>query len=102
MNRFTQGARTVVIVFFGVSCGVPALAKDPVVTLRSTISGNQEQPRVMYLLPWQRPDGPKTNQFMHSPIADELFVPIDREEFLRDLRYGEAIGVSVEITDAPE
>ena len=30
-------------------------AEEAIVTLHSTVSGSQEQPRVMYILPWQQP-----------------------------------------------
>jgi hypothetical protein len=63
------------------------LAQEAVVTLRSTVSGNQEQPRVMYILPWQQPGEAEFDYRLRGGIADELFVPVDRDEFVRGLEY---------------
>ncbi|MCZ6831490.1 MAG: hypothetical protein O7F73_18235 [Gammaproteobacteria bacterium] len=64
-----------------------ALAQEAVVILRSTVTGNQEQPRVMYIVPWQQP-GP--TDFEYTPgsgLAQDLFTHIEREEFVRELDY---------------
>ena len=66
---------------------LPVAAQEPVVTLRATVTGNQEQPRVMYLLPWQQPGA---TDFEYAPargLAQELFQRLDRDEFVRDLEY---------------
>ena len=63
------------------------LAEEAVVTLRSTVTGNQEQPRVMYLLPWQQPLNAEFEHQMQGSFADELFMPLDRDEFVRGLEY---------------
>ncbi len=76
-----------------------ALAKEPVVTLRATVTGNQEQPRVMYILPWQPPEA---RDFEYSParaLADDLFQGVDREEFVRELNYREALGSANQSTE---
>lgn len=64
-----------------------AHAEDAVVTLRSTVTGSQEQPKVMYLLPWQQPGDAEFEYRMQGSFADELFVPLDRDEFVRGLEY---------------
>jgi hypothetical protein len=67
--------------------GSVAWAQEARVTLQSTVSGNQEQPRVMYILPWQPPAGLQHEQSVEGSIAKELFVPIDRDEFVRAMKY---------------
>ncbi|MFK8048491.1 MAG: hypothetical protein AB8B81_08660 [Halioglobus sp.] len=79
----------VVLVSFGLS--LDAIAQEPIVTLRSTVTGNQEQPRVMYIVPWQQPGGSNFEYVMESSIGDELFAPVDREEFVRSMGYQEKI-----------
>ena len=77
----------------------PAFAQEPVVTLRATVTGNQEQPRVMYILPWQPPE---SGEFEYAPsraLADDLFRGVDREEFIRELNYREALGRATNSTD---
>jgi hypothetical protein len=66
---------------------VSSLAQQARVTLRSTVTGNQEQPKVMYIVPWQPPGA---MEFRYSPVsrlAEDLFRQIDRDEFRRELDY---------------
>lgn len=62
-------------------------AEEAVVTLQSTVTGSQEQPKVMYLLPWQQPTDAEFEYRMQGSFADELFAPLDRDEFVRGLEY---------------
>jgi len=59
--------------------------REPTVTLRSTVSGNQQQPKVMYILPWQDPDDPLSDVQWRSLDNQSVFSPIYRSEFLREL-----------------
>ena len=57
------------------------------VILRSTVKGNQEQPNVLYIVPWQQGE---TLQPVYQPmqtLVDGVFEQVDREEFLRELDY---------------
>ena len=66
---------------------VSSLAQRATVTLRSTVTGNQEQPKVMYIVPWQPPGA---MEFRYSPVsrlAEDLFMQLDRDEFRRELDY---------------
>ena len=65
------------------------IAEEANVTLQSTVSGNQEQPRVMYIVPWQQPGAAEFDFALHNGIADDLFTPLDRDEFLRGLAWRE-------------
>ena len=67
--------------------GFTVVAQEPNVTLHTTVSGNQEQPKVMYILPWQQPGDVHLKQEFSAALAGELFVPQDRDEFLRQLHY---------------
>jgi hypothetical protein len=56
--------------------------------LESTqITGNKELPKVMYVVPWRRPD---LGEFAGKPpnsLLDELLTPVDRDVFRRQNRY---------------
>lgn len=65
---------------------LPLAAQEPTVTLQSTVTGNREQPRVMYILPWQQPEAVEFEQSLDADIASGVFQTLDREEFQRDLR----------------
>ncbi len=69
-------------------------AEEATVSLHSTVSGNQEQPRVMYIVPWQQPAAAEFDYELHNGIAEELFAPIDRDEFVRELAYREILSAS--------
>ena len=54
---------------------------------RTEITGNQELPKVMYIVPWQKAN---PGDLMGKPIntlLDEVLAPIDREEFIRQVDY---------------
>ncbi|MFT4810807.1 MAG: hypothetical protein ACI9LX_004175 [Paraglaciecola sp.] len=62
-------------------------AQEPgVIKLEETIRGNQEQPKVLTIVPWQ---SPKTKQALPSPIVDRInktFVPLQRDELKRQIQ----------------
>ena len=54
---------------------------------RTEITGNQELPKVLYIVPWQKSD---PSDLMGRPVntlLDEVLAPIDREEFVRQVHY---------------
>ena len=56
---------------------------------RTEITGNQELPKVLYIVPWKKSD---PGDFVGRPIntlLDEVLEPIDREEFIRQVKFYE-------------
>jgi len=54
---------------------------------RTEITGNQELPKVLYIVPWQKSDpGDLLGRPVNS-LLDEVLAPVDRDEFLRQVRY---------------
>jgi hypothetical protein len=54
---------------------------------RTQITGNQELPTVMYIVPWKKSD---PGDLMGKPVntlLDEVLAPLDREEFIRQVDY---------------
>jgi hypothetical protein len=54
---------------------------------RTEVTGNQELPKVLYIVPWQKPD---PGDLMGRPVnslLDEVLAPLDREEFIRQVDY---------------
>ena len=60
---------------------------DRITLSRTEITGNQELPKVMYIVPWKKSD---PGELMGRPVntlLDEVLAPIDREEFIREVGY---------------
>ena len=54
---------------------------------RTQITGNQELPKVMYIVPWKKSE---PGDLMGKPVntlLDEVLAPLDREEFIRQVDY---------------
>lgn len=57
----------------------------------ATVTGDREQPKVMYIVPWKRSDiGDLSGKPMNS-LLDEALAPVDRDEFKREVIYYEAV-----------
>ena len=57
----------------------------------STVTGDREQPKVMYIVPWKRSDiGDLAGKPMNS-LVDEILAPVDRDVFKREVVYYQAV-----------
>ena len=54
---------------------------------RTEITGNQELPKVLYIVPWQKSDPGELTGRPVNTLLDEVLAPLDREEFLRQVDY---------------
>ncbi|MFT7561157.1 MAG: hypothetical protein ACI93R_003082 [Flavobacteriales bacterium] len=72
--------------------GHSAYAQDSeIVTLGSTITGNQEQPTVLYIVPWkQTEDNSILAQPLESKFSD-VFDHVEREEHQREVEFLETL-----------
>jgi hypothetical protein len=63
----------------------------------ATVTGDREQPKVMYIVPWKKSDiGDLSGKPMNS-LLDEALAPVDRDEFRREVAYYDAVRA-----DAPQ
>jgi len=61
------------------------MVQDATINLQTTVTGNQEQPRVLYILPWQNP---VTGDVDFESLDNEqkaVFGHVEREELRREL-----------------
>lgn len=61
------------------------MVQDATINLQTTVTGNQEQPRVLYILPWQNPT---TGDVDFESLDNEqkaVFGHVEREELRREL-----------------
>lgn len=57
----------------------------------ATVTGDREQPKVMYIVPWKKADiGDLSGKPMNS-LLDEALAPVDRDEFKREVAYYDAL-----------
>ena len=57
----------------------------------ATVTGDREQPKVMYIVPWKRSDiGDLAGKPMNS-LVDEILSPVDRDVFKREVRYYQTV-----------
>ncbi len=66
-------------------------AQEPSVRLESRITGNRELPRVMYIVPWRQSPDVNFDWDPEPAIAGELFQPLRRDEYRRQLHYRELL-----------
>jgi len=63
-------------------------AEQKILMIESTITGSQEQPRVISIVPWQTIEEPEYigGDLQLDPAVD-VFKPIERDTFNKELRY---------------
>ena len=54
---------------------------------RTEITGNQELPTVLYIVPWQKSDPGDLMGRPANTLLDEVLAPVDRGEFVREVDY---------------
>ena len=62
-------------------------AQDRVDLEGTSIIGNRELPKVLYIVPWKEPDLGDLGELPPTGLLDEVVSPIDREVFQRQLDY---------------
>lgn len=66
---------------------LPAIAQQADITINETVRGNEEQPKVLTIVPWQSPSGP---EYLYRPLnsrLEQLFKPVERAELRRQLHF---------------
>jgi hypothetical protein len=94
--------RSIITIMFILASALAATANaekksdEATVVLHSTITGNQEQPKVLYIVPWQPPGSSDQLKQPIKPVLDDVFAPVDRAEFQRELKYRENAATATE------
>jgi hypothetical protein len=68
-----------------------AKAEDRLDLDTTQITGNRELPKVLYIVPWKRPDLGDLSGRPPNTLVEEILAPIDRDVFQRENRYYEAL-----------
>lgn len=68
-------------------------AEDRIELEGTAIFGNQELPKVLYIVPWKDSELPQLNEPPLESLIDEALSPIDRSEFRRQVIYYDALSI---------
>ena len=66
-------------------------AADRVDLDTTTVTGNRELPKVMYVVPWKRSDIGDLIGRPANSLLDEVLAPLDRSVFRREIQYYQAL-----------
>ncbi len=53
----------------------------------TSVIGNQELPKILYVVPWKKSGLPDMRRPPISQLVNEVLAPLDREEFRREIYY---------------
>jgi hypothetical protein len=60
---------------------------DEIELERAEITGNQELPKVLYIVPWQKAEAGELVDKPDHGVLEDVLAPIERPEFLRQVDY---------------
>lgn len=84
-HRSALARATIVLAGALAACG--ASAQDRAEIDRTQIIGNRELPKVLYIVPWKKPEPGDLSSRPLQSVLDEALAPVDRDVFRRQVRY---------------
>jgi hypothetical protein len=83
---------TMILWLLLITAGSVFAQSEGVVVLSDTVTGNQEQPKVLYIVPWQPADDTAIlSQPLTTKLHRDVFAHIERPEHVRELQYLEQL-----------
>lgn len=71
---------------------LPGLRAEERLEMEGTaIIGNQELPKVLYIVPWKPSELPDLSEPPLQSLIDDALAPVDREEFRREVIYRDTL-----------
>ena len=68
-----------------------ALAQDRADIDRTRVIGNRELPKVLYIVPWKKPQPGELSGKPVNSVLDDLMTPLDRDVFRRHVNYDQQL-----------
>jgi len=94
--------RLICMLFLGCVVGHGfAQAQDRSNTDAPAVLGNQELPKVLYIVPWKKPVQSEVAGKGFVSVINEDLVPIDREVFLRQMQFQSQLQARQQPKSAP-
>ena len=80
--------KTALILLLTLSSSLCFAQGNAVINIDETVTGNQEQPKVLYIVPWKTAaDNEDFEQSLAQKTTGKVFRHIEREELQRELNY---------------
>jgi len=76
------------LILAALSLTTPARSQDRADVAPSQIIGNRELPKVLYIVPWKKPQIDPSTGRPPTSVIDEVLAPLDRDVYRRQLRLG--------------
>jgi hypothetical protein len=78
-----------IIFFFWFMFFASSVLAQEIITIQSTITGSQEQPKVISIVPWQKPEDPDYfgQESAALGLMPNVFKTLDRDGFKKELEY---------------
>jgi len=83
--------RYTIITALLISVSLTSMADEKLDMEGTRIRGNQELPKVLYIVPWKKSEIPDLSQPPLESLIDEALSPVDREVFQRKIRYYDSL-----------
>lgn len=85
MNTESSMRKIIAVTFFIFSLSLQA--EDRIELKGTSIIGNKELPKMLYIVPWKNSELPDMNVPPIESLIDEALSPVDRDSFKRKIRY---------------
>jgi hypothetical protein len=79
------------LLLLSAALSLTARAEDRVDLQGTTITGNQELPKALNIVPWKPAEAGDLAGRPLNSLVDEVLAPVDRDVFLREIEYYEAV-----------
>ena len=87
-NKFRSYALSILLCM---AATTPAVAAETMQLEGATITGNQELPKALHIVPWKPSSAGDLSGRPMNSLVDEIPEPIDRDVFLREMDYYDAV-----------
>ena len=78
--------KTITALMLGGALAAPATAEEAAITLESTIIGNREEPKVLYIIPWKQADSLQRLESSLPQTVGDVFAHREYSELQREIR----------------
>lgn len=86
-------------IFLGLFIISPTVYGERLIMQGTAVIGNQELPKVLYIVPWKKSELPDLSEPPLESLIDEALKPIDRSVFRRQVEYYQTLNSTTEAQD---